>query len=79
MAVSIHSFFQMNLELNMNAIRCLIAGPVSASTSPCLPGPPGSDPGLEHKYNLDPTSLTLLGLDLYDIRKDKQEAFECFV
>lgn len=28
---------------------------------------------------MDPTSLTLLGLDLYDIRKDKEESFECFV
>ncbi|KAJ8521126.1 hypothetical protein ONZ45_g2172 [Pleurotus djamor] len=34
---------------------------------------------LEHRYNMDPTSLVLIALELYDIRKDKEEAFEYFV
>jgi len=28
---------------------------------------------------MDPTSLVLLGLDLFDIRRNKEEAFECFL
>ena len=31
---------------------------------------------LEHQYNMDPTSLILIALELLDIRKDKEEAFE---
>ncbi|KDQ57175.1 hypothetical protein JAAARDRAFT_178758 [Jaapia argillacea MUCL 33604] len=57
----------------------LIAGPAPESLAPCLSGPPGSDSISELRYNMDPTSLVLIGLDLYDIRKDKDEAFECFV
>jgi len=34
---------------------------------------------MEYKYNMDPTSLALLGLEHFDIRKDKEEAFEYFV
>ncbi|KAF5367548.1 hypothetical protein D9758_003667 [Tetrapyrgos nigripes] len=34
---------------------------------------------LEHRYNMDPTSLTLMALELFDIRKDKEEAFEFFL
>ncbi|KAJ3505605.1 hypothetical protein NLJ89_g7327 [Agrocybe chaxingu] len=34
---------------------------------------------LEDKYNMDPTSLALIGLELCDIRKDKEEAFEFFL
>ena len=34
---------------------------------------------MEHQYNMDPTSLILIGLDLYDIRKQKREAFEFLV
>ncbi|KAG6836823.1 hypothetical protein H0H93_002669 [Arthromyces matolae] len=33
----------------------------------------------EHQYNMDPTSLVLLGLEQFDIRKDKDEAFEYFI
>jgi thiamine pyrophosphokinase len=38
-----------------------------------------TDYELEQKYNMDPTSLALLGLEYFDIRKDKEEAFEYFV
>ncbi|XP_006459373.1 hypothetical protein AGABI2DRAFT_65847, partial [Agaricus bisporus var. bisporus H97] len=34
---------------------------------------------LEHQYNMDPTSLALIGLDLFDIRRDRDEAFEYFL
>jgi hypothetical protein len=67
------------LTHNILVIRCLIASALPSSIHPCPPGPPGSDPTLEDKYNMDSTSLTLLGLDLFDIRKDKEEAFEYFV
>jgi hypothetical protein len=33
----------------------------------------------EQKYDMDPTSLALLGLEYYDIRKSKEEAFEYFM
>lgn len=28
---------------------------------------------------MDPTSLVLFAIELFDIRKDREEAFECFV
>ena len=34
---------------------------------------------LEHQYNMDPTSLVLVALEMFDVRKDKEEAFECFM
>jgi thiamine pyrophosphokinase len=34
---------------------------------------------MEHKYNMDPTSLCLLALELFDIRNSREEAFECFI
>ncbi|KAI6019089.1 hypothetical protein EDC04DRAFT_2607659 [Pisolithus marmoratus] len=37
------------------------------------------DPDLEVKYNTDPTSLVLFAIERLDIRKDREEAFECFV
>jgi len=37
------------------------------------------DPDPEDKYNMDPTSLVLFAIDLFDIRKDREEAFEYFV
>ncbi|KAI5986061.1 hypothetical protein EDC04DRAFT_1563818 [Pisolithus marmoratus] len=37
------------------------------------------DPDLEVKYNMDPTSLILFAIERLDIRKDREEAFECFV
>ena len=37
------------------------------------------DSASEAQYNLDPTSLVLIGLDLYDIRKAKEDAFEYFM
>jgi hypothetical protein len=34
---------------------------------------------LEEQYNMDPTSLALIGLEQCDIRKDKDAAFEYFL
>jgi thiamine pyrophosphokinase len=39
----------------------------------------GGDTELEKQYNVDPSSLALLGLELLDIRKDKEGAFEYFM
>ncbi|KAI9455506.1 hypothetical protein HD554DRAFT_2030941 [Boletus coccyginus] len=33
----------------------------------------------EDKYDMDPTSLVLFAIELFDIRKDREEAFEYFV
>ncbi|KAG2367041.1 hypothetical protein BDR07DRAFT_1394678 [Suillus spraguei] len=54
-------------------------GPIPQEISPCAPVPMLYDSSLEYKYNMDPTSLVLYAIELYDIRKDKEEAFECFV
>lgn len=59
----------------------LIIGPVPESVSP---PPTGVYPWLldissEMPYNMDPTSLVLIALDLHDIRKAEGEAFEYFV
>ncbi|KAH6913031.1 thiamine pyrophosphokinase [Coprinopsis sp. MPI-PUGE-AT-0042] len=58
----------------------LIVGSVPDSLSPNLANTVvfvGSEE-LEHQYNMDPTSLALIGLEHADIRKDKEEAFEYF-
>ncbi|OBZ72121.1 hypothetical protein A0H81_07803 [Grifola frondosa] len=61
----------------------LIVGPVIESLSPnslsAYPWRWTSAISVESKYNMDPTSLVLIALDLYDIRKSKEEAFEYFV
>ncbi|EGO24297.1 hypothetical protein SERLADRAFT_449067 [Serpula lacrymans var. lacrymans S7.9] len=57
----------------------LIVGPVSEELSPYAPMPIPNQLIPEHKYNMDPTSLVLLAIELHDIREDKEEAFEYFV
>jgi hypothetical protein len=56
----------------------LIVGPVSETLSPCPPNAMGSSPETELPFNMDPTSLTLIALELFDIRKDYDKAFEYF-
>jgi hypothetical protein len=56
----------------------LIVGPVSETLSPCLPMSMGSSQEAESSFNMDPTSLTLTALELFDIRKDHEQAFEYF-
>jgi thiamine pyrophosphokinase len=78
---SIHSgrLLTLHLEKEHSAIwPSLIVGPVPESLSPLV-----SDPAiyqtsheLEHQFNVDPTSLVLLALELSDIRNNKEEAFE---
>ena len=53
-------------------------GPVPEAMSPLQVYPYG-DAEVEKQYNIDPSSLALLGLELLDIRKDKEEAFEYFM
>jgi hypothetical protein len=72
----------LHLEKEQSIIwPALIVGPVAEALSPYMPIPAVFDSSheLEHQYNMDPTSLVLIGLELYDIRKDKEEAFECFM
>jgi thiamine pyrophosphokinase len=38
----------------------------------------GSSQEAESSFNMDPTSLTLTALELFDIRKDHEQAFEYF-
>ena len=59
----------------------LVVGPVPENISPLPTGiyPWELDSLSEAQYNLDPTSLVLIGLDLYDIRKAKEDAFEHFM
>lgn len=67
----------LHLEKDQSVIwPSLIVGPVDVSLSPCVPNPFLYDLELEPKYNMDPTSLVLFALEMYDIRKDKDGSFE---
>ncbi|OCH94453.1 hypothetical protein OBBRIDRAFT_769889 [Obba rivulosa] len=59
----------------------LVIGPVPEILAPLSIGayPWTSSCALEARYNMDPTSLVLIALDLYDIRNAEEEAFEYFV
>lgn len=58
----------------------VIDGPMLDSYSPVHTGPFTTDIDIEQsKYNLDPTTLGLLGEEYLKTRNDKDEAFECFV
>ncbi|KAI9000578.1 hypothetical protein BD414DRAFT_574146 [Trametes punicea] len=59
----------------------LIVGPVPESVSPVPSSiyPWTTSVTEEAKYNMDPTSLALIALDLYDIRKAKEDAFEYLI
>ncbi|KAI0264487.1 hypothetical protein BC834DRAFT_883346 [Gloeopeniophorella convolvens] len=57
----------------------LIIGPVPEALSPCAPSPTGMPSDAELSFNMDPTSLTLSALELFDIRKDHEGAFEYFL
>ncbi|KAI0822461.1 hypothetical protein BC628DRAFT_1327213 [Trametes gibbosa] len=59
----------------------LIVAPVPESVSPAPSSmyPWTTSVTEEAKYNMDPTSLALIALDLYDIRKAKEDAFEYFI
>ncbi|KIJ67074.1 hypothetical protein HYDPIDRAFT_109074 [Hydnomerulius pinastri MD-312] len=70
----------LHLEKDQSIIwPSLIVGPVPQELSPSAPVPLADDAEREVKYNMDPTSLVLFAIELLDIRKDKEEAFECFV
>ncbi|KAI6006520.1 hypothetical protein F5J12DRAFT_831250 [Pisolithus orientalis] len=81
---SLHSssgrLLTLHLEKDQSVIwPSLIVGAVPQELFPSPPIPMLYDPDLEVKYNMDPTSLVLFAIELLDIRKDKEEAFECFV
>lgn len=72
----------LHLEKEQSIIwPSLIIGPVPDYLSPLVNDSIIFDASLEleHQYNMDPTSLVLIGLELFDIRKDREEAFECFL
>jgi len=70
----------LHLEKEQSIIwPSLIVGPVPQELSPCAPVPAVLEADSEGKYNMDPTSLVLFAIELLDIRKDREEAFECFV
>ncbi|KZV63792.1 hypothetical protein PENSPDRAFT_589343 [Peniophora sp. CONT] len=68
----------LHLEKADSAIwPALVTGPAPALLNPPPLGP--SPPEVEAVYNMDPTSLALLGLELADVREDADRAFECFL
>ncbi|GLB40197.1 putative thiamin pyrophosphokinase, catalytic domain [Lyophyllum shimeji] len=72
----------LHLEKEQSVIwPSLIVGPAPEYLSPLVADSIIFDASLEleHQYNMDPTSLVLIGLELFDIRRDKDEAFEYFV
>ncbi|KAJ7034993.1 hypothetical protein C8F04DRAFT_1099718 [Mycena alexandri] len=72
----------LHLEKQRSSIwPCLIAGSAPETLSPNIANTVVFDASeeLEHQYNMDPTSLILIALELLDIRKDKEEAFEYFL
>ncbi|KAI6154992.1 hypothetical protein BKA82DRAFT_4073392, partial [Pisolithus tinctorius] len=81
---SLHSssgrLLTLHLEKDQSVIwLLLIVGAILQELFPSPPIPMLYDPNLEVKYNMDPTSLVLFTIELLNIRKDKEEAFECFV
>ncbi|PFH53060.1 hypothetical protein AMATHDRAFT_138121 [Amanita thiersii Skay4041] len=72
----------LHLEKEQSIIwPSLIVGPVPDSLSAPITDSLvfNTSHELEHRYNMDPTSLAMLGLEFFDIRKDKEEAFEYFL
>ncbi|KAJ7127047.1 hypothetical protein C8R44DRAFT_780295 [Mycena epipterygia] len=72
----------LHLEKQQSIIwPSLIVGPVPDKLSPHITNSVVFDASdeLEHQYNMDPTSLILIALELLDIRKNKEEAFEYFL
>ncbi|KAJ7158808.1 hypothetical protein C8R46DRAFT_1110360 [Mycena filopes] len=72
----------LHLEKQRSSIwPCLIAGAAPDTLSPNIANTVVFDASeeLEHQYNMDQTSLILIALELFDIRKDKEEAFEHFI
>lgn len=61
----------------------IIVGPVPEALSPSdasmFPWATDTFSLTDSKYNMDPTSLALLGLQYSDIREDDEEAFEYFM
>lgn len=72
----------LHLEKEQSIIwPSLIVGPAPEALAPHLANSVvfNHSHELEHQYNMDPTSLALIGLELFDIRRDRDEAFEYFL
>ncbi|KAK0469846.1 uncharacterized protein EV420DRAFT_1497012 [Desarmillaria tabescens] len=83
---SLHSqsgrLLTLHLEKDQSIIwPSLIVGPVPDTLAPYVRNSVIFDASyeLEHQYNMDPTSLVLLAMEQFDIHKDREEAFECFL
>ncbi|KAI0768055.1 hypothetical protein BD413DRAFT_137456 [Trametes elegans] len=83
---SLHSGAGRLLTIHLEKVESviwpsLIVGPVPESISPAPSNlyPWTTSVTEEAKYNMDPTSLALIALELYDIRKAKEDAFEYFI
>ncbi|KAI6042923.1 hypothetical protein EDC04DRAFT_3088289 [Pisolithus marmoratus] len=61
------------------AIAWIVTWFLKEELFPSAPIPMLYDLDLEAEYNMDPTSLVLFAIELLDIRKDREEAFERFV
>jgi thiamine pyrophosphokinase len=60
----------------------LIVGPVPESLSSSITNTVvvfDASENADDRYSMDPTSLALIGLELCDIRKEKEVAFEYFL
>lgn len=76
---SLHGDSERLLTLHLEKIESAIWASLITGPAPLnMPLNP-ADPVSDAKYNLDATSLTLTGLELYDIRKKREEAFSYFV
>ncbi|KAJ4476226.1 hypothetical protein J3R30DRAFT_416285 [Lentinula aciculospora] len=70
----------LHLEKSQTIIwPSLIVGPVPDALSSVRYSDTAFTAEVEQQYNMDPTSLTLIALELLDIRKNEEEAFECFL
>ncbi|KAF8992853.1 hypothetical protein BDQ17DRAFT_1253482 [Cyathus striatus] len=72
----------LHLEKEQSIIwPSLIVGPIPDNVSPIMTNTVVFDASyeMEHQYNMDPTSLALIALELFDIRREKEEAFEYFL
>ncbi|KAF9521298.1 hypothetical protein CPB83DRAFT_865563 [Crepidotus variabilis] len=73
----------VHLEKDQSVIwPSLIVGPVPESLASSLANTVvvfDATEEFEEQYNMDPTSLALIGLEQSDIRKDKEAAFEFFL
>jgi hypothetical protein len=75
---SLHGDMERLLTLHLEKVESSIWASLIVGPAPLSIPLSSSDPGSDAKYNMDVTSLTLTGLELYDIRKKREDAFGYF-